>query len=184
MPCWRATLLLAVATARTGSAHDASWRGWTSKLQMSQLGEQWGEQWQGLGSSMRLHAWHGGCHSHNYPPIGALYSATLGMPVIGGQTFMFKIVTRRRGHCPGEYRGRAQVTLKGAMNLDEPADFYLHRDGTIDLRFNEPTLALLSRMRTRIVDASYSVADDFTELVISPPLWRHIRVKLRRQSWP
>lgn len=159
------------------SAGDPRWRSLTAKLPLSQFCE----HWQGIGYVMRHRSWRN-CHQgHKFPPEGAVYAATLGMPIIGVQTFMFHIRNRRRGHYPGEVRGRAQITLKGAMNLNEPALFHRHSTGTIDMTFNEATLALLTRMRTRIVGATYSVENDSIELVIAPPLWRHIRVKLPRQ---
>lgn len=173
MPLWRVKLLLFFAVA---NARDTGRGSLTTKLKLSQLGE----QLEGFCSAMHSRARHSCRHSHKYPPVGAIYAMTLGMPVIGDQMFIFRIKSLRRGDCSGEYRGRGQITLKGAMNLNEPADFYLHSDGTIDMRFNETTLALLSCMRTRIVKAAYSMDDDSTELVIAPPLWRHIRVKLQR----
>mmetsp|Transcript_22984 Transcript_22984/g.68118 ORF Transcript_22984/g.68118 Transcript_22984/m.68118 type:complete len:205 (+) Transcript_22984:29-643(+) len=92
------------------------------------------------------------------PPVGGVYKAVLRMPVIGDQTFVLQILRRRRSLGPAGIteRGLARITLSGAMNLDEHAEFRMGADGAILLDFNAPTLALLRRMRTRRRSSSAS----------------------------
>eukprot|EP00316_Scyphosphaera_apsteinii_P022102 CAMPEP_0119327338 /NCGR_PEP_ID=MMETSP1333-20130426/70536_1 /TAXON_ID=418940 /ORGANISM="Scyphosphaera apsteinii, Strain RCC1455" /LENGTH=156 /DNA_ID=CAMNT_0007335905 /DNA_START=212 /DNA_END=681 /DNA_ORIENTATION=+ len=97
------------------------------------------------------------------PPVGATFSRTISLPIIGRQTFQLNIRSRRL----------SQITLTGAMNLDEPAGYTLERSPKengvtmLQMDFNVATLALLRRMRTKIKAVSYSTDLDYAVLVIS-----------------
>ena len=109
-------------------------------------------------------------HKERGPTVGTLYIGSMKMPVIGQQTFMLRILSR----------SRAQIVLMGALNLDEPAKYSIHKgSSTVEIEFNEPTIDLLRRWRTRIRTVSYFHEDDTCELVIAPPLVPAIRVRLR-----
>jgi hypothetical protein len=119
------------------------------------------------------------------PPAGAVYRAVLKMPLIGQQTFMLEILRRRCAvDSTGCERGLAQITLAGAMNLSEPAEFTVGEDGRIDLDFNDATKALLRRMRTRIRSCTYCQEEDRSVLVVAPPLVPAIHVRMLRQHGP
>jgi len=135
----------------------------------------------------RLQSWSSGLGSGpDGPPVGAVYSAVLKMPLIGRQTFILRILRRKRiaVETDGIERGLAQITLIGAMNLDEPAEFTVGGDGQIELDFNAATVALLRRMRTRIRSCTYYMQEDYTVLVVAPPLVPAIHVRLLREELP
>eukprot|EP00966_Prymnesium_polylepis_P275409 6363015-Prymnesium_polylepis.1 len=80
------------------------------------------------------------------PPNGAVYLASVHMPIIGEQTFVLTVVSRTH----------ARILLRGrALNLDEPAEYREEQTDekrgrtTLRMLFNEPTQALLARWRTR-----------------------------------
>lgn len=119
------------------------------------------------------------------PPVGAVYKAVLNMPLIGHQTFMLEILRRQCAvDSTGCERGLAQITLAGAMNLSEPAEFTIGEDGRIDLELNDATIALLRRMRTRIRSCTYCQEEDRSVLVVAPPLVPAIHVRMARQHGP
>ena len=111
------------------------------------------------------------------PPYGAVYDCTVRMPIIGEQTFMLRVLSRTH----------AQIVLRGKLNLDEPAKYWTEvNSGTegrtrIRIAFNEPTLDLLARWRTRIRAVWYEHDGDYAILVIAPPLIPAIRVRLARR---
>jgi len=116
------------------------------------------------------------------PPAGAVYKAVMKMPLIGHQTFILRILSRRRAvDKSGVGRGVAQITLVGKMNLNEPAEFTILEDGRMELEFNQPTTALLRRMRTRISSCTYCADEDQSVLVVAPPLVPAIHVCMHRQ---
>ena len=103
----------------------------------------------------------------------------MNMPVIGKQTFRVRFVGG----------GRAQITLKGKINLDEASVYSLSRSGveqdgglTLLMDFNEPTRAVLHSWRTRIRATRFYVDGDYVMLVIKPPVIPAIRVRLLRVS--
>ena len=113
---------------------------------------------------------------HPAPAVGATYVGTMSMPILGKQTFMIRVLTR----------SHAQITLVGALNLDEPAKYAMSSDGSgvLEIEFSPPTLALLWRYRTRIRSVKYSRSDDSCRLVIQPG-WSWIpafHVRLSREQ--
>ena len=108
------------------------------------------------------------------PPPGALYVGHMKLPILGQQTFMLRIVSRTK----------AKITLHGAMNLDEYGEYVVERSssGEVSLHvdFNEPTLALLNRFKTRIRHVKYFDEDDYAELTIAPLILPTFRVRLHR----
>ena len=111
------------------------------------------------------------------PPNGAVYVGHMKLPLLGEQTFMLRI----------ESRSSARITLVGAMSLDELAEYASEgasdESGSgnlqLNMNFNEPTLNLLARYRTRIRSTLYNPDGDYATLVICPPLLT-IRVRLHR----
>ena len=158
-------VMLAVAEASVLRHPQASADGATRRLrqQRDKLWEQGGLLWKRL-------------EERRQPPNGALYAATVGMPVIGKQTFMLRVLSRPRG----------KITLRGRLDLDEPVTYQLERydakrrRSKIHLTFNKPTLLLLSRWRTRIRAVWYDADGDYALLVVAPPVIPAIRIKLNR----
>ena len=113
---------------------------------------------------------------HERPPTGAVYVGTMKMPVIGRQTFMLRLLGWQR----------CQIVLIGPLALDEPAAYSERFDAngviTLDMHFNEPTIDLLRRWRTRIKATRWHKDGDYAELVVSPPLIRPIKIKMWRTA--
>lgn len=110
------------------------------------------------------------------PPSGALYVGHIKLPILGQQTFMLRIVSRTR----------AKIILVGAMNLDEYGHYTVASSRpdepfvSLLVNFNEPTLALLDRYKTRIRAVKYFDGADVAELEICPLILPTIRVRLNR----
>ena len=67
---------------------------------------------------------------HPAPAVGATYVGTMSMPILGRQTFMIRVLTR----------SHAQITLVGALNLDEPAKYAMSSDGSgvLEIEYSPP----------------------------------------------
>ena len=128
------------------------------------------EEWRRHEQALRLRL-----DSNNRPPPGAIYVATVNMPVIGSQTFMLRVTERQR----------CQIVLIGPLSLNEPASYTEEASESDDvaslvMRFNEPTLDLLRRWRTRIKATTWHRDGDWAELLVSPPLIPAIRIRMAR----
>jgi hypothetical protein len=77
------------------------------------------------------------------PPIGAHYTRTLALPVIGQQTVELSILTG----------SVARLCMKGAISLDEPVRYFPSQDGGLGFSISDGTHALLKRMRTSLRSA-------------------------------
>lgn len=117
-----------------------------------------------------------GFRDEKAPPKGAVYCATVRMPVIGRQSFMLRVLSR----------SRARIVLQGRLDLDEPARYSPEQKGlkrgrvSLLIDFNEPTKRLLARWKTRIRAVLYDPSDDVTILVIQPPVIPAIHVRMKR----
>lgn len=111
-------------------------------------------------------------HWVHRPQVGAYYTRVVGLPVLGQQRFSFTIISRTT----------ARITLAGAMNLDEPAEYSVDESGKVLFELNEPTRRLLRRYRTRLRSIQYDAAGDHTTITICPPLIPPIRVRLERTT--
>jgi hypothetical protein len=96
--------------------------------------------------------------------------------VLGKQTFKLRTETRTR----------ARIILDGPISLNEEASYHEEplRGGvsSVRVKFNAPTLELLSRYRTRIRSTTYHVDGDYAMLELKPPLIPRILVKLHRMQ--
>merc|ERR1712224_1097494 len=98
------------------------------------------------------------------------------MPVIGSQTFMLRVLGRQR----------CQIVLIGPLSLNEPAGYSEaahHPDSgeiSLAMRFNEATMDLLRRWRTKIKSAAWHRGGDYATLLIAPPLIPPIRIRMVR----
>lgn len=77
------------------------------------------------------------------PPIGAHYTRTLALPVIGQQTVELSILSG----------SVARLCMKGAISLDEPVKYFPSQDGGLGFSLSDATHALLKRMRTSLRSA-------------------------------
>ena len=102
--------------------------------------------------------------------VGASYTGALQLPVLGQQSLRLTVTTDRQ----------AQITLAGAINLNEPIEYSLGPEGKLAFILNEATDGVLKRLGTRLLQAEYHKANDSSEITIAPPLVPAIRVQLMR----
>jgi len=77
------------------------------------------------------------------PPVGAHYTRTIALPVIGQQTVELSILSSTV----------ARLYMKGAISLDEPVKYHPEKDGSLGFSLSDATLALLKRMHTSLRSA-------------------------------
>ena len=65
------------------------------------------------------------------------------LPVIGEQHFRLSITSNRK----------AQLTLQGAVNLDEPIHYNVGSDGKLEFTLSETTTRTLGRLGTTLLHA-------------------------------
>ena len=106
------------------------------------------------------------------PPLGAVYSRTVRLPVIGRQTVQLSIVSRKV----------ARLQLMGRLSLDEPVQYEFSPSGELSFSLTESTLALLRRFRTTLNSAGYEAQTDTSYVDVWPPLPLSIRIRLDRRS--
>merc|ERR1712166_797179 len=94
------------------------------------------------------------------PPLGTKYRSVVELPVIGEQHFGLSITSDRE----------AQLTLKGAIDMDEPIHYNVGADGKLEFQLSETTTRFLDRLGTTLLHAEYFKANDSAEITIAPPL--------------
>uniref|UniRef100_A0A7S3EZR3 Uncharacterized protein n=1 Tax=Haptolina ericina TaxID=156174 RepID=A0A7S3EZR3_9EUKA len=114
------------------------------------------------------------------PPIGAVYTRTVSLPVIGKQTVELSILSDKL----------ARLILSGRLNLDEPVNYQFHRSGELSFELTEATKRILRRFRTTLDAAGYDGSSDTSWVVVWPPLPLSVRIRLNRvhgrkhHKWP
>lgn len=104
------------------------------------------------------------------PPVGAVYTRTISLPVIGKQTVELSILSK----------GLARIVLSGRMlNVDEPVT-YTFVDGRLSFELSEETKRTLRRFRTSLEGAGYDGELDESWVVVWPPLPLSVRIRLKR----
>jgi hypothetical protein len=183
----RLLLLAVVAAAGTQPPAGGSIGAWTKQLwqRRDDIWRQHEEQWRlRHGSRRPPNGAHDSAALRPYtssPPTaladaacaGAVYVGTMKMPVIGRQTFMLRVLSWHR----------CQIVLIGPLSLDEPAEYAeesASASGVVSLAmtFNQPTLDLLRRWRTRIRQTQYHRDEDYATILVAPPLIPPIRIKM------
>ena len=104
------------------------------------------------------------------PPLGAVYSRTVRLPVIGKQTVELAIVSSNQ----------ARLMLSGRLNLDEPVSYSFSESGELRFELTEATQRLLRRFRTTLDAAGYDGGTDTSWVVVWPPLPLSVRIRLKR----
>ena len=105
-----------------------------------------------------------------HPPIGATYSHSLRLPVIGKQSVTLKIKSR----------SLAQLCLVGRLNIDDEITYNVDTEGKFTFELSEGTKRLLRRFRTSICGAGYESTTDKAYVEVWPPLPLSIRINLQR----
>merc|ERR1711892_667322 len=79
------------------------------------------------------------------PPLGTKYASVVQLPVIGEQHFGLSVTSDRE----------AQLTLQGAIDLDEPIQYSVGSDGKLEFTLSETTTRILGRLGTTLLHAEY-----------------------------
>jgi len=110
------------------------------------------------------------------PPVGAVYSVTRWLPVIGGQKITLEIVSATQ----------ARLAMEGALNLDEPVQYEIEPSGELKFTLTSATHRILRRFRTSLCGAGYDKESDTAHVTVWPPLplsvVRRARTKLHNTS--
>ena len=87
------------------------------------------------------------CSSHSRAPcvrrLGTKYRSVVELPVIGEQHFRLSITSNRK----------AQLTLQGAVNLDEPIHYNIGSEGKLEFTLSETTTRILGQLGTTLLHA-------------------------------
>eukprot|EP00304_Pavlova_gyrans_P015798 CAMPEP_0206032670 /NCGR_PEP_ID=MMETSP1466-20131121/100_1 /ASSEMBLY_ACC=CAM_ASM_001126 /TAXON_ID=44452 /ORGANISM="Pavlova gyrans, Strain CCMP608" /LENGTH=165 /DNA_ID=CAMNT_0053406805 /DNA_START=19 /DNA_END=516 /DNA_ORIENTATION=+ len=105
------------------------------------------------------------------PPLGAIYTKSIVLPVLGDQTVELAI----------RDASTAVLRLAGALTLHEALQ-YGSREGSGELYFilGERTRKLLGRLGVTLRSAEYTPDTDSATVVVAPPLVPAVRICLGR----
>mmetsp|Transcript_224 Transcript_224/g.505 ORF Transcript_224/g.505 Transcript_224/m.505 type:complete len:160 (+) Transcript_224:67-546(+) len=106
------------------------------------------------------------------PPVGAVYTRTLTLPLLGHQVLELSIINGTT----------AMLMMQGALNLHEPVLYRADGEGKMVFTLTDPTVRLLRRVRTSLRDAEYDRASDTAIVTVSPPVIAPIRIRLNRAA--
>lgn len=114
----------------------------------------------------------GGGPSGTMPPVGAVYTRTLTLPVLGHQMLELSIINRTT----------AMLVMQGALNLNEPVLYRADGEGKLAFTLTDSTVRLLRRVRTSLQEAEYDRTSDSAYVTVSPPVVPAIRIRLDRMA--
>ena len=106
------------------------------------------------------------------PPVGAVYTRTLTLPVLGNQMLNLSIINRTT----------AMLVMQGALNLNEPVLYRADGAGKLAFTLSDSTVRLLRRVRTSLQEAEYDRTTDSAYVTVSPPIVPAIRIRLDRTT--
>ena len=106
------------------------------------------------------------------PPVGAVYTRTLTLPVLGNQMLNLSIINRTT----------AMLVMQGALNLNEPVLYRADGAGKLAFTLSDSTVRLLRRVRTSLQEAEYDRTTDSAYVTVSPPIIPAIRIRLDRTT--
>ena len=106
------------------------------------------------------------------PPVGAVYTRTLTLPVLGHQVLELSIINRTT----------AMLVMQGALNLNEPVLYRADGEGKLAFTLTDSTIRLLRRVRTSLQEAEYDRTSDSAYVTVSPPVIPAIRIRLDRTA--
>jgi len=107
----------------------------------------------------------------SFPPVGALYSLTLPIPILGKQNFELNILDK----------GRAVLKVIGVLKINDTINFDIDpTSGRLQFALSDETQRTLKQFRTRLLRATYDGASDTPIIHVKPPLPMRIRLVLNR----
>ncbi|KAL3928221.1 MAG: hypothetical protein SGPRY_002484 [Prymnesium sp.] len=114
------------------------------------------------------------CALSHQPPLGATYSRTVQLPVIGEQSISLTILTP----------AKALLHMRGRLNLnDEPVEYTVDpSSGQLSFTLSQRTRSILRQFRTSLVAAGYDPQNDVASVTIWPPLPVSIPIRLQRDA--
>ena len=106
------------------------------------------------------------------PPVGAVYTRTLTLPVLGHQVLELSIINGTT----------AMLVMQGALSLNEPVLYRADGEGKMAFTLSDSTVRLLRRVRTSLQEAEYDRTSDSAYVTVSPPVIPAIRIRLDRTA--
>jgi len=104
------------------------------------------------------------------PPVGAVYSKSLWIPLLGTQAITVRVL-------PNMHQ---RLTLTGTINVDETFAITMDEDGHITSALPPRTDRIIRRFRSTYQGAQYVAASDCSIFSIRPALGPAVRVRLDR----
>ena len=106
------------------------------------------------------------------PPVGAVYTRTLSLPMLGHQVLELSIINSTT----------AMLVMQGALNLNEPVLYRADGEGKMAFTLTDSTVRLLRRVHTSLREAEYDRTSDTAVVTVSPPVIPAIRIRLHRMA--
>ncbi|KAG8460388.1 hypothetical protein KFE25_011879 [Diacronema lutheri] len=108
------------------------------------------------------------------PPVGATFTDTMLLPVIGLQTVKLSIISR----------SRARLRLSGALLHDDTIEYGLDSAGDLEFLLSDHTLRLVHALGVSIARAEYCPKNDRARITLKIPAFPALLVELRRLHGP
>mmetsp|Transcript_33817 Transcript_33817/g.84270 ORF Transcript_33817/g.84270 Transcript_33817/m.84270 type:complete len:360 (+) Transcript_33817:3-1082(+) len=112
------------------------------------------------------------------PPVGATFTDTMLLPVIGLQTIRLSITSR----------SLARIQLSGALMLNEVVSYGVSGDGKLEWRCSDHTLRVMHALGVSLKRAEYCPEADSARVTVKIPAFPSLIINLRRlhppRHWP
>ena len=106
------------------------------------------------------------------PPVNSVYELDVRIPVIGKQHFHLKILSENV----------AELVIDGILKVNDIISYQIdRRTGGLSFALSEETKRIMRKFRTTIVRATYCGRSDTPSIVVSPPLPKNIKLRLKRK---
>lgn len=108
------------------------------------------------------------------PPIGASYQKTVGIPVLGKQTFSLCILTDNTAH----------LLVQGKMlSLNEIVPYTMNHDnGCLNCELSDHAIATMRKVRASLKEVGYDCTTDTPYVKVSTPLPMPVKIHLKRRE--
>lgn len=105
------------------------------------------------------------------PPVGSYYKTTVSFPMLGKQEVLFYVASR----------SRANLTLKGILNIDDVVEYSFDASGELTFQLSEKLQAKLDRFHCRLSSPIYDRTKDVSSIILHiRPLMLKKRVFMHR----
>jgi hypothetical protein len=109
--------------------------------------------------------------SSHAPAPGSVYKCFLRLPVLGKQEFQLSVYEETRAH----------LSIAGIMSVDAIIDYNVcSESGAVSFSLPDSVMKIMSKFRTKLLEARYMPDTDSITIKVQPPLPRHILIELSR----